>query len=63
MKYHANVWVEVEDTDFDGGHGQPDLGDLREHLEDAVVLDLDVESQGSLGVVAIEIDWDSLQPG
>lgn len=57
-RYCANVWVEVDEEE-----DPVTLEDLRDHLAEAVDLDLNTEEHGSLGVVGIEIDWDSLRAG
>jgi len=55
MKKVANIWIELAEN-------VPDE-DLREYLADAVIIDLDVENEGKLGIESIEIDWDSLRDG
>lgn len=61
MRYQANVWIEVDESDEVKAM---DLGDMRECLEKAVYLDIDTEeySESGLYIGAMEIDWDSLKP-
>lgn len=55
MKLVANVWIEIE--------GDCNLNDLQNYLEDACVLDVNLEEEGAMGVMSIEIDWNSLRDG
>jgi hypothetical protein len=48
----AHVIVQVE--------GDHTLEDIQDYLKVATHLDVDTESQGDMGIRAIEIDWNAL---
>ena len=54
-KYTATVNL-VVDTDND-----LDVEEMQAYLLNAVILDLDNETWGDIGVQNIDIDWDNLQ--
>lgn len=54
-KYTATVSL-VVDTDND-----LDIEEMQAYLINAVMLDLDNETWGDIGVQNIDIDWDNLQ--
>ena len=54
-KYTATVNL-VVDTDND-----LDVEEMQAYLINAVILDLDNETWGDIGVQNIDIDWDNLQ--
>lgn len=53
MIYKAVVTVNVEN--------EMDIQSLNNYLSKAVILDIDIESEGYVGVTSIEIDWDTLR--
>lgn len=53
MIYKAVVTVNVEN--------EMDIQSLNNYLSKAVILDIDIESEGYAGVTSIEIDWDTLR--
>jgi hypothetical protein len=49
----ANVFIDVNDD--------VNENDLQDYLSDAVLLDINTEEEGDMGVQSIEIDWTSLR--
>lgn len=53
MRMVANVFIDVDDN--------VNENDLHDYLSDAVLLDINTEEKGDMGVQSIEIDWTSLR--
>ena len=63
--YTASVTVRIETDDETEpmSYDPIDSDELKTFLQNAVVLDLDTETYGNMGITDISVDWDYLQEG